>query len=516
MNYARASLRHEVYASFVRSEDLQGRIHHVLRGTTHWKDSALVYRILSGFSERGDFVDFASGSGYMAELARRLGYRVHVVDASPEFRQFVSARVEGASVHEDIASYTRGGRRAEVVLAMHGLEHLEDPLATLRELRSATSDGGMLIAVVPNLDRAYYRFGEEGLEIEDQIESNGIASDFPPHHLTRFCRESLALALRSAGFRHVAVDYAPISAWELFHHGLGDEAFRYSTYAEDPAGMQVIGAAELDLNEVLSRLGLRDLSCSLVGLASESIDAGSLECWIENARRRALDAYRASIEEDARLVSDRRENERRTLEEMRGYIEDLRTALADKEREVRSVLEQSDAHRKAAAEYAASLEAALKAKDASLASLQEAMGTAPAELAIRIDPLPLEKAGIASGPAVIPGILGVAAEAAPPDGGPSGGGGELHALGRTVEGIVELQRVLEERLAVLQRELPRQLGRTEHLARDISELREQIGPLSTALERARREGEEARIFVQRVRQTWPLKVRRWLLERLFG
>src|SRR5208337_167170 len=195
---------YRLYRGFVSKEEFEGRLHHTLKCTAHFKDSPLVYNILSLLNFRGDFLDFGAGSGYMAELARRLGYKVSALEESHGFREFIKAMIPEVEVYSTIQELESRKKKFDVVSTMHVIEHVPYPVEVLKKIHSILSPQGLLIVVVPNLDRAYYRFGEVGKEIEDLIDWNGItngycASDFPPDHLTRFKEETIKKALMLSG-----------------------------------------------------------------------------------------------------------------------------------------------------------------------------------------------------------------------------------------------------------------------------------------------------------------------------
>ncbi len=290
----------DVYRSFVSKREFEGRLHHTLKCTAHYKDSPHVYNILSLLSFRGAFLDLGAGSGYMTELARRLGYKVSVVEESRGFEEFIKEMIPGVKVYSKIRELESENRKFDVVLAMHVIEHVTHPVEVLKNIHSILSPEGVLIVVVPNLERAYYRFGEVGKEIEDLIDWNGItngycAADFPPHHLTRFKEETIKEALMLSGFRSVAIGYPPLNAWDLFYTGLGDDTFRFKDYFRDIVKMRTIAIFEKRLNEVFSTLNAENLAYSLIALASDKIEKSYLEHLVNRSRQEVIHIYSNTI-----------------------------------------------------------------------------------------------------------------------------------------------------------------------------------------------------------------------------
>lgn len=106
----------------------------------------------------------------------------------------------------------------------HAIEHLPDPVATLRRCRELLCADGKLVIVTPNLESAgsrYYGRNWRGLE--------------PPRHLVVFSDASLRLALRSSGF--LRVSSAPVTmqggiyqASAQIARGGGPPASRYERF----------------------------------------------------------------------------------------------------------------------------------------------------------------------------------------------------------------------------------------------------------------------------------------------
>lgn len=80
------------------------------------------------------------------------------------------------------------GRRFDLIVARHVLEHTHDPVGTVREWLAALADGGALYLEVPNLDSTTARI---------------LGPRWPlwyvPKHLHHFTRASLARVIRDAG-----------------------------------------------------------------------------------------------------------------------------------------------------------------------------------------------------------------------------------------------------------------------------------------------------------------------------
>jgi SAM-dependent methyltransferase len=99
--------------------------------------------------EPGRVVDVGCGRGDLAALLAGRGWRATGVEPSPEARAQAAGRgvdARGPTVAE--AALEPGTYDAAIF--RHSLEHLPDPLADLRLVRSALRDGGVVAITVPN------------------------------------------------------------------------------------------------------------------------------------------------------------------------------------------------------------------------------------------------------------------------------------------------------------------------------------------------------------------------------
>ena len=124
---------------------------------------------MQSLSRKGWQVDGIEFSPQAADRARRLGFQVHAgsIDEAPEPDQ----------------AY-------DLVVAWMVLEHLHDPVGSLRKLLRWTRPGGWLALSVPNAGSAEFRlFGDAWYALQ------------LPTHLTHFTPESLLQTLADGGWR---------------------------------------------------------------------------------------------------------------------------------------------------------------------------------------------------------------------------------------------------------------------------------------------------------------------------
>jgi SAM-dependent methyltransferase len=93
----------------------------------------------------------------------------------------------------------------ETIILSHTLEHVRDPITSLREIRRVLAPGGALILWLPNVD-----------SIEARILGRRWIGYDPPRHLTTFSVATLTRALETTGFRVIDIRHEAVGlewAW---------------------------------------------------------------------------------------------------------------------------------------------------------------------------------------------------------------------------------------------------------------------------------------------------------------
>ncbi|HEY1380481.1 MAG TPA: class I SAM-dependent methyltransferase [Gemmataceae bacterium] len=161
------------------------------------RDRSAKFRRLAaaiGRTAPGRLLDFGCGGGALLAWAAGQGWSVTGIDASADA---VAAVRGGLGVRAFAGTLPHPALAAEsfdVVTMWHSLEHVHEPLTTLREVRRLLVPGGRLVVAVPNIAGAAFGwFGPAwfGLDL--------------PRHLTHFTPPTLRRMLERAGFRVVAV-----------------------------------------------------------------------------------------------------------------------------------------------------------------------------------------------------------------------------------------------------------------------------------------------------------------------
>lgn len=138
------------------------------------------------------WLDVGTGTGAVLDRLSPLASRTLAVEPQESARQWLIDR--GYSVYADIDEVP--GQDVEVVTLFHVLEHLKDPIVTLRALRDKMATGGKLIVEVPHAGDFLISF----LELD-------AFKDFTfwSEHLILHTRDSLRAFLNAAGFSDISI-----------------------------------------------------------------------------------------------------------------------------------------------------------------------------------------------------------------------------------------------------------------------------------------------------------------------
>ena len=181
-----------MYNDYHQRDGRDGETWAVLMEKNFRDASALLNRT---FPERGKLLDIGCGYGHFVGIMQSLGWDATGIEPSP--RTVKHARRKGLHVIEstlDTAVFSEN--YFEAVTAFYVLEHLFDPLASLRKIFSVLKPGGMLILRVPHTTPVVAMLGAFGIK-------NRLYD--PPFHLYDFCPKTLKTLFEHSGFESVRI-----------------------------------------------------------------------------------------------------------------------------------------------------------------------------------------------------------------------------------------------------------------------------------------------------------------------
>lgn len=147
-------------------------------------------------------LDVGCGPGAFLNEAKKKGYEVWGLDFDKENVRVARERYGIEHVYPKSVAELKdvSGTRFDVVTFFEVLEHLDDPVAFMKEIKSVLARGGYIACSMPNRDRSLDTLGE---------------GDYPPNHLTRWNRGSLTAFLERNGFEVVSFVVKTLNADEV-------------------------------------------------------------------------------------------------------------------------------------------------------------------------------------------------------------------------------------------------------------------------------------------------------------
>lgn len=183
---------------YYRSSETYSKLYEQIRsGNLHPGTRAIVTTALNAVRKylgKGPrrAVDIGCGSGYLLAALKEEGFDCLGIDFNPEMYRIVS-EIHGIPARTaTLAELVSENQKFDLIVSSHVLEHMENPLQTLKEIRMLLDRSGLLFIGLPNRNFIRQR---TALETGRLPEGN-----YPPHHVSFWSVKALAIALQCAGF----------------------------------------------------------------------------------------------------------------------------------------------------------------------------------------------------------------------------------------------------------------------------------------------------------------------------
>lgn len=135
-------------------------------------------------SPPGEVLDFGFGAGQLLVRLRDLGWKVSGVEFDSKV---LATACEELGIDARGSIFDFPANQFDVITLSHVIEHVPDPIATMRDCASRLKPGGRLILATPNTKSlGHKKFGADWRPLD------------PPRHLFLFSPESLAQCARKA------------------------------------------------------------------------------------------------------------------------------------------------------------------------------------------------------------------------------------------------------------------------------------------------------------------------------
>lgn len=150
-------------------------------------------------------LEVGCGSGDFLVQMNKLGWRTLGIE--PDIHAVEASQSQGIeALHGSLEDFDLPASSFDAITLHHVIEHLHDPIETLRRCRLLLKGNGTISIVTPNIDSVCRRI----------FHSDWYALQ-PPCHLTLFTPSSLADALRKAGFHAVKVHASTFAYSAMFN-----------------------------------------------------------------------------------------------------------------------------------------------------------------------------------------------------------------------------------------------------------------------------------------------------------
>jgi 2-polyprenyl-3-methyl-5-hydroxy-6-metoxy-1,4-benzoquinol methylase len=310
------------------------------RRCVHWLRTVLRYRLPPAAT-----LDVGCGHGALVMLLRRAGYAAKGLELSPWVVDFARETFDVPVLLGPLEAQSLAPGSLDVITLLDVLEHLPDPLATLRTAVAALDDAGLLVIQTPSVpaDLSWREMVAAEHPFLPLMQERG--------HLYLFTEASLRrLLVEHLGLRHVSVEPAYFSGYDMYvvaaRHTLVpvDEAAASKALGASADGRLVQGL--LDLDEVLGEVQARyaaaedDRLARLGALHDQGAQLKAME-GERNVLRAELEAIKAHVV----VVEAARDEHIRLLGER-----DTRLLAAEADRDARLTVIQEQAERLDASE----------------------------------------------------------------------------------------------------------------------------------------------------------------------
>jgi 2-polyprenyl-3-methyl-5-hydroxy-6-metoxy-1,4-benzoquinol methylase len=154
-------------------------------------------KIIEGFKTKGRILDIGIGRGeFLFEMKKR-GWQVFGNELSDNLYTFAKNEYNLENIYnKDLLDIDFPDKLFDVITLWHVLEHLIDPLKSLKKINKILKEDGLIIIESPNFESLQRKF------FKDKWYALGV-----PRHLYQFSPKILAKVLEESGLKIIRKDY---------------------------------------------------------------------------------------------------------------------------------------------------------------------------------------------------------------------------------------------------------------------------------------------------------------------
>ena len=143
-------------------------------------------------------LEMGYGMGLTTRALRERGIALDVLEGSPLLAQTAREAHPGLTVHEGMFERWTPSKPYDAVLALHVVEHVDDPAPLLAHMRDWVKPGGRLVVVVPNAESLHRRLAVR-MGLQPALDSLSPRDHLVGHQRV-YSLDGLASDVQAAGF----------------------------------------------------------------------------------------------------------------------------------------------------------------------------------------------------------------------------------------------------------------------------------------------------------------------------
>lgn len=141
-------------------------------------------------------LEIGAGNGYFSQGIRRIypGARIHYLDIMPERLPYYRGHFDCEAVAGEFSAAAFPDHQFDLIIARDILEHVRDPVQTLRDAHSLLKPGGLLFFITPNGREDFWQCSQ-------RFKHRGASTLAWQNHFHFYLPETLHRMLEVTGFR---------------------------------------------------------------------------------------------------------------------------------------------------------------------------------------------------------------------------------------------------------------------------------------------------------------------------
>lgn len=194
-------------------------------------DNSFIKKI-NQYKDNGKLLEIGCAGGIFLNTARKEGYEVYGVEYSNDAAELARNKFNLDVVTGELKEGMFQPEMFDIVFMGDVIEHLPDPMSTLKLINSILKINGMLVIVCPIQTNTI--FSRLGFMLYEILKKK-VTVDLPPYHLFEYRPKSLSWLFQSAGFKILKIEQSTIRPDKIslrgaFYHRFFKKVFQYPNF----------------------------------------------------------------------------------------------------------------------------------------------------------------------------------------------------------------------------------------------------------------------------------------------